>query len=134
MIALLLVVGLFLFLTLVGQATISLLRPRFGILWSWFIAPTVGMAVLVVVITRLNVWGIPVRTAGPWLAAGMALFAAGIFFWRRPKLPWRQLTPFFLITCGYLLYTGWPLLRFGFDWISYGNDDMANYCLAADRF
>jgi hypothetical protein len=29
---------------------------------------------------------------------------------------------------------GWPSLRFGFNWISYGNDDMANYCLAAERF
>ncbi len=30
--------------------------------------------------------------------------------------------------------SGWPSLRFGFNWISYGNDDMANYCLAAERF
>ena len=46
MIALLLVVALFLFLTFVGQAVISLLRPRLGVLWSWFIAPMAGLALL----------------------------------------------------------------------------------------
>ena len=134
MIALLLVIALFLFLTFVGQAVISLFRPRLGVLWSWFIAPTVGLSLLIVITTRLSVWGLPVRTFGPWLTLGMGLFAFGVFIWRRPTLPWRQLAPFFFIVCGYLLYTGWPMLRFGFNWISYGNDDMANYCLAAERF
>ena len=134
MIALLLVLGTFLYLTLVGQAVVSLLRPRLGVLWSWFIAPTVGLALLIVIITRLNVWGIPIRIAGPWLTIGMFVFAVGVLIWRRPKLPWRQLAPFFAIVCAYLIYVGWPALRFGFNWISYGNDDMANYCLAAERF
>ena len=134
MIALLLVLGTFLYLTFIGQAVVALLRPRLGVLWSWFIAPTVGLSLLIVLITRLNVWGIPVRVAGPWLTLGLFVAAAGIFIWRRPKLPWRQLTPFFGIVCVYLLYVGWPAVRFGFNWISYGNDDMANYCLAAERF
>jgi hypothetical protein len=134
MIALLLVLGTFLYLTLVGQAVVSLLRPRLGVLWSWFIAPTIGLSLLIVLITRLNVWGIPVRVAGPWLTIGMFVFAVGVLAWRRPKFPWRQLAPFFAIVCVYLLYVGWPALRFGFNWISYGNDDMANYCLAAERF
>jgi len=134
MIALLLVLGTFLYLTFIGQAVVALLRPRLGVLWSWFIAPTVGLALLIVLITRLNVWGIPVRVAGPWLTLGMFVAAVGIFIWRRPKLPWRQLAPFFGIVCVYLLYVGWPAVRFGFNWISYGNDDMANYCLAAERF
>ena len=55
MIALLLVIGLFLYLTFVGQAVVSLLKPRLGVLWSWFIAPTVGLALVVVLVTRLNV-------------------------------------------------------------------------------
>jgi hypothetical protein len=134
MIAILLVIGLFLYLTFVGQAVVSLLKPRLGVLWSWFIAPTVGLAILIVLTTRLNVWGIPVKSFGPWLTLGLFVASIGIFVWRRPILPWRKLAPFFLIVCGYVLYTGWPLLRFGFNWISYGNDDMANYCLAADRF
>ncbi|WP_404421360.1 hypothetical protein [Nibricoccus sp. IMCC34717] len=134
MFAYLLVVSLFLFLVALGQAVISLFRPRLGILWSWFVAPAVGVSLLIVLLTRLNVNHIPVATAGPWLTLGLAVFTAGVFVWRRPTLPWKQLLPFLIVVCGYLLYTGWPMLRFGFNWISYGNDDMANYCLAADRF
>ena len=40
--ALLLVLGLFLYFSIVGQAIISLLRPRLGVLRSWFLSPTVG--------------------------------------------------------------------------------------------
>ncbi|MDO8543843.1 MAG: hypothetical protein Q7S40_25655 [Opitutaceae bacterium] len=49
-------------------------------------------------------------------------------------LPWRQLRPFIYAAVFSLLWTGWPALHAGFNWISYGNDDMANYCLAAERF
>ena len=134
MIALFLVLGLFLCLTFVGQAVVALIRPRLGVLWSWFIAPTVGLAVFIIILTRLNVWGIPIRVAGPWTTLGLLVFAVLVFVWRRPVVPWRQLAPFFAITVGYLVYTGFPLFRFGFNWISYANDDMANYCLAAERF
>lgn len=134
MIALLLVVALFVFLSIVGQAVISLLRLRMGVLWSWFMAPMTGLALLLAIGTRLNVWGIPFAYVGPWLTVGLAVFAAVVWWWRRPVIPWRQLAPFLVVTLAYLLYTGWPLLTYGFNWVSYGNDDMTNYCLAADRF
>jgi hypothetical protein len=134
MISLILVALLFAFLGFVGQAVISLFRPRLGILWSWFAAPAVGLAVLLLICTRLNVWGIPMRSVGPWVTVVLLLASLGIFYWRRPVFPKRQLLPFILIGAAALLYVGWPALRFGFNWISYGNDDMANYCLAAERF
>jgi hypothetical protein len=134
MLPFLLILALFVFLTAVGRAVVSLLRPRLGILWGWFISPTVGLALVIILMTRLNIWGIPVKTFGPWLAGGLAVFAAAVIAWRRPVLPWRQLRPFALLTMLFVVYAGWPMFRFGFNWISYGNDDMANYCLAADRF
>jgi hypothetical protein len=134
MIPLLLVAGLFTYLTFVGQALISLFKPRLGVLWSWFAAPTVGLAVVLIVITRLSVWGIPVRIGGPWTTLALLVGSAAVFYWRKPAFPYRQLKPFLLIAAGTLVYVGWPALRFGFNWISYGNDDMANYCLAAERF
>ena len=134
MIALLLVVALFFFLTFVGQAVISLLRLRQGVLWSWFLAPMTGLAVLLAIGTRISVWGVPFQTVGPWLTLGLAVFAGVVWWWRRPIVPWRQLAPFAAIAFGFLLYAGWPLFLYGFNWVSYGNDDMANYCLAADRF
>ena len=134
MLPFLLILALFVFLTAVGLAVVSLLRPRLGVLWSWFLSPTVGLALTIVIMTRLNIWGIPVKTFGPWLAVGLGVFAAGVLAWRRPLFPWRQLRPFALLTLLFVVYAGWPMFRFGFNWISYGNDDMANYCLAADRF
>jgi hypothetical protein len=134
MLPFLLILSLFIFLTVVGRAVISLLRPRLGILWGWFLSPTVGLALLIVIMTRLNIWGLPVKSFGPWLAGGLLLVSASVLWWRRPVFPWRQLRPFALLTVLFVVYAGWPMFRFGFDWISYGNDDMANYCLAADRF
>jgi hypothetical protein len=132
--SLLLVLGLILYLTVVGQAIIALLRPRLGVLRSWFLSPSVGLVVLLLIVTRLSVWGIPVQSSGPWLFFGLLIFAAGILAWRRPALPWRQLLPFCIVAILFVFYVGWPALRFGFNWISYGNDDMANYVLAAERF
>lgn len=134
MLPFLLIIALFVFLTIVGRAVVSLLRPRLGILWGWFLSPTVGLALVVVLMTRLNVWGIPVKSFGPWLALGLLAGAAAVLWWRKPVFPWRQLLPFGLLTLLFVVYAGWPMFRFGFNWISYGNDDMANYCLAADRF
>jgi hypothetical protein len=134
MLPFLLVLALFVFFTVVGQAVVSLFRPRLGILWSWFISPTIGLATLIVTMTRLNIWGIPVKTFGPWLALGLLVAAAAILWWRKPKFPWRQLWKFAALAVLFVVYAGWPMFKFGFNWISYGNDDMANYCLAADRF
>lgn len=134
MLPFLLVLALFAFFAVVGQAVVSLFRPRLGILWSWFLAPTIGLATLIVLMTRLNVWGLPVKSFGPWLAVGLLAASATVLAWRRPKLPWRQLAPFVALAVLFVAYAGWPMFKFGFNWISYGNDDMANYCLAADRF
>jgi hypothetical protein len=134
MIALLLVAVFFIYLSILGQAAIILFKPRTGVLWSWFSAPTVGLALLIVVITRLNVWGIPVLKAGPWTTVVLLIAAVAVLAWRRPAFPWRKMLPFFVIAACYLIYVGWPSFRFGFNWISYANDDMANYCMAAERF
>ena len=98
MLPFLLILALFIFLTAVGLAVVSLLRPRLGVLWSWFLAPTVGLALTIVIMTRLNIWGIPVKTFGPWLAAGLGVFAVAVLWRRKPVFPWRQLRPFALLT------------------------------------
>ena len=76
MIPLLIVAGLFVYLSIIGQAVISLFRPRNGVLWSWFAAPTVGLSLLLIVLTRLNVAGIPVRAMGPWVTLALLVLAA----------------------------------------------------------
>ena len=100
MIPLLLVAGLFVYLSAVGQAVISLFKPRIGILWSWFAAPLAGLSALVIILTRLNVWGIPIRTAGPWTTGALLLGTVAVLAWRRPIFPFRKLLPFLLIALG----------------------------------
>jgi hypothetical protein len=134
MLPLLLILGLFLFFTLVGQAVLAGLKVRFGVLWGWLISPTLGMGMTVLVINSFSKWGFPIAWTGPWATIVMALVAAGVLVWRRPPFPRRVLWPVGVMLLAFLVYTGLPMFPFGFSWISYGNDDMANYTLAAQRF
>ena len=134
MLPFLLILGLFVFFTVVGQALLSGLKVRFGVLWSWFLAPTMGMSVTMLLATEGSKLGHPIRSVGPWVAIGLAVASVAVLLWRRPKLPCRQLRPFAILLVLYLVYAGWPMFKFGFKWISYGNDDMANYTLGAERF
>lgn len=134
MAALALSLGFFLFAGLVGRALLALLRWPGGILRSWLLSPALGLATVVLLTMVLNQAGLPVRAVAWPLTAGLAISAAAIFAWRRPALPWRALAPFLAIAVASLVWTGWPMLRFGFGWLSYVNDDYVNYCLAAERF
>lgn len=134
MLPFLLIIGLFSFFTFIGQAVLSGLKVRFGVLWSWFLAPSMGMGITVLFINGISKWGHPIKPYGPWVTLVLAVAAVAVFIWRRPVFPFRKLLPFGAVLFLYLLYTGWPMFLFGFKWISYGNDDMANYTLAAERF
>ena len=56
----------------------------------------------------------------------------------RSEATWRRAVvaylPFFAVILAGAYLTGRPMLGYGFDWLSFCNDDMANYTLAADRF
>ena len=49
-------------------------------------------------------------------------------------VPFRRLAPFAAVLLLAALANGYPMIRFGFNWISYGDDDMTNYLLAANSF
>ncbi|MBL9213273.1 MAG: hypothetical protein JNL92_22615 [Opitutaceae bacterium] len=132
--ALALSLAFFLFVAFVGRATLALCGWRGGILRAWLLGPATGLAVVVLGVMIFNQAGLPIRAFAWPLTLGLATAAAGVFVWRRPALPWRALAPFLAVVVFSLLWTGWPLLRFGFGWLSYVNDDYVNYCLAAERF
>jgi hypothetical protein len=134
MLALALSFAFFLFVAFVGRALLALAGWRGGILRAWLLAPATGLAVLVLGTMTFNQLGLPIQALAWPLALGLLAASAGIFFWRRPIFPTRALLPFFGVALFSLIWTGWPMFRFNFSWLSYVNDDYVNYCLAAERF
>lgn len=130
-----LVIVLFGFWQVIGYATLEVLPNRPNLIQNVLLAPAVGLAVTVVLVFSLSRLGLPVKQFGLILAIGLLL--AGIFvLWRRRHqvFPWRRYLPFLGVFLLALLLTGRPLLEFGFNWLAYSSDDMANYVLGAQRF
>jgi hypothetical protein len=125
---------IFIYWTLLGYATLSLLRTQRNILQNILLAPTVGIAITLLPVFWLNRMGLPVDYFAMYLLITLFIFSLGILWWRKPLLPWTRYFPFVAIFILALFLTGRPLLTFGFNWLSYGNDDMTNYCLGALRF
>src|SRR5262245_21855291 len=133
MLAVCLTLALLLFWGLVGRSLLALLPARRPPLQEQLLSPVVGFVVTLLAVFLLNRTGIPVGRLGPWATAGLAA-AAGLALWRlRPPVPWRAYLPFAAVLLLGLWLTGRPMLEFGFDWLSWCNDDMANYCLMAQR-
>lgn len=120
--------------TFIGYTLLSLLWSRRNLLQNLLLAPSVGVGLIVVLVFWLNRAGLPVSRFGPALFLSL-LVAAGLAHQRlRVPIPWRPYLPFagiFLLTA---LLTGGPMFEFGFNWLAYCNDDMANYVLAGHRF
>lgn len=133
MAAFLLAISLFVFLALVGKSVIEALSVRLGILRGWLLAPSVGLATVVLLTLNINQTGLSVRRFASALAAALAIFIAMVLWWKRPLVPWRRLAPFFGAALLSLLYSCWPMLLYGFRWYGYMNGDMAYYCLGAAR-
>jgi hypothetical protein len=133
MIAVLLTLGLFVFWLLLGHAVVSVTR-RAETLSNLLLAPVAGSALTLSVVNLASRAGVPVgRCAWPVLFALAA--GAAVVLWRlRPSFALGRYVPFAGVLVLGLLLVGWPLLSYGFDWVSYCNDDMANYALMAQRF
>ena len=69
----------FLFLTVLGRATLALCKWRGGVLRAWLLAPATGLATAVLTIMVLNQAGLPVRAFAWPMTTGLALFAGAIF-------------------------------------------------------
>ena len=97
------------------------------------LAPSVGTSVCIMFVFWLNRAGIPVSRFGP--ALGACLLLATAILWRRAHViaPVRRYLPFAALFLLAFSLIAWPMFKYGFNWISIGNDDMANYCLTAQR-
>jgi hypothetical protein len=125
-----LVIAVFCFWSFVGFPIVSALFTRRNLLQNALLAPVTGMGATVLLVTTLN-WVGPVRVVGPIVTLILMALSAWLLLRRRTLVPFRRLAPFAAVLLLAALATGYPMFRFGFNWISYGNDDMANYCLSA---
>ncbi len=134
MAAFLLTIVIFAFWSILGYALIWGLYTRRNLMQSALLAPAVGAATTALTVTTLNSAGAPVRYGGP-AATVLLVCLCAFMLWRyRPIVPMRRLLPFAGVLVTAAVVTGYPMLRYGFNWVSYANDDMANYSLGAKLF
>jgi hypothetical protein len=98
------------------------------------ISPVVGLAALITLINACSRLGVPVKSMGLPLACLFLIACLRVLKVREPKkVLFFNIKIFLAIPAG-LLVGAWPILKYGFHWFSYVNDDMNNYVLAATRF
>ena len=98
------------------------------------ISPTLGFSLQILIVSIINQAGYPVERFGRSEAIITGVLSIGILAWKKPSFNLRLLAPFIGASFIVLAFAGWPLFKLGLSWLSYCNDDMANYCLAAKRF
>ena len=134
MLAFFLVLAIFSFWSILGYGLVSALHTRRNLLQNALLSPVAGVAATVLLVIWINCLGVPVRYGGPAATLILAVLSVVILWRYRPILPLRHLLPFVAVLVAGALATGYPFLRYGFNWVSYCNDDMANYCLGAKFF
>ena len=75
--------------------------------------------------------GLPSRVVGIPLTILLLLTAGILLLKRRPVLNLGMFMPVVFATVLGLISVGWPAMKYGLEWTSFGNDDMANYLLEA---
>ena len=101
---------------------------------SFLLYPVVGFSTLVILTNIINRAGIPVRYIS-WLIAGLLIFVACPLLAKKFGIRAISFDFIWIIALSSLsLVFAWPILRYGFNWLSYVNDDMNNYVLGAERF
>ena len=126
-------ITLFIFWGVVGYAVLAALHSQRNLLQNMLLAPVVGLATTLLFVFWLNRAGLPAMQFAALLTAGLFL-ASVVLIWRiHPIIPIRRYLPFAGVLLLALFLTGRPMLEFNFNWLSYSNDDMANYVLAAMR-
>jgi hypothetical protein len=107
---------------------------KFDRAFGFFLSPALGLALSLLFIFLFSRLGFPLRIIKiPFLVFIILIIAFGVF--RDVKFQYSFIFLFKLAVAPVgVLLTAWPILRYGFSWLSYVNDDMNNYVLGALRF
>jgi len=133
MVAFLLAIGIFCYFLLLGLTFSSFVNLNVRTSQRYLLAPALGISVQLFGTFVTNRMGIPVRISAPCFFALGALLILKKRKEIQELITTSNLTLSFGVLFGSLLIT-WPMLKFGFAWLSYANDDMTNYVLGAKRF
>lgn len=118
----------------VGWAALAAFWPGESPVSRWLLAPAVGVGVLLLPVFLLNRAGLAVAAVAPIVTGVFVVASALLAFRSRSSLALRDYAPFAGLLLVMALFTARPMIEFGFNWVSYANDDMANYILFADRY
>lgn len=131
--AFLFTIALFMFFSVVGFGVLTLLPSRLADLQTALIAPSMGVAATILPVFALSRMGLPVQDFALLVFVALGALAVLVVAVRRPTIAsdLRFAVPILLVA---LLLAAWPMFLYGFDWVSFANDDMANYALGAQRF
>lgn len=129
--------GVFVMATLVGAALLTIIgserkHRQLSVPFA-LLSPAAGYAAIILATTWLNILGLPIRIFATSLCAAAVVSAIAVLLRLRPRVPWRQLAPFAIVGAVAFILVGRPLFEYGTDWLSFSNDDMANYALEAQR-
>src|SRR4051812_28201396 len=125
--------ALLVFWTGLGWSLIAMAEPNMQPLRALFLAPVTGVAVTLLPVFWLSLIGIPVASFARPLLAVLCCVTVIAWIWRRPSWTSRELI-FLIPVIVALLLIGFPMFRFGFDWVGNANDDWGNYNLSAIRY
>lgn len=124
--------AIFTYCTIVGIAIVSVLgaedRPYLPLL-----APALGAAVIIIPGILVSELGVPMARAGPIELLLFFLAAVVTLVRVRRRVQIARYWPFAVILLAGFVAAAWPIFQFGFNWLSYSNDDMSNYVLNAER-
>ncbi len=134
MYALLLTVSIFLYLSIVGFAIQTLCSQRQRIFQLSLLSPSIGLAAVLLPVFFLSRGGLPVVKYATYLLLTITVLVALILIVKIRTNPFLKLQKSAVILIVGLMLISWPMLKFDFSWVSYANDDMANYSLGAARF
>jgi hypothetical protein len=123
----------FLFLLVLGRAFFEVTKIRMKGMAMWYLSPAMGLAVFGFIIGWQNQIGTPIRSFGRETVMVLTLASLGVLIWKKCRVPWKKLSVPMLLTMLFTGLVGFPLFRYGTDWVSYLNNDYANYCVGATR-
>ncbi|MEO8659634.1 MAG: hypothetical protein ABI693_14275 [Bryobacteraceae bacterium] len=128
--------ALFVLWSVLGVGFLTAFYSRRNLLRNLLLAPVTGASLVLLFVFWINRLGIPVGRFGRPLWAALLVVSLGLLWFRRkrPIIPFRRTAPFVFLLIASFFLSGFPMLEFGTNWLSYGNDDMSNYVLGATRF